>query len=95
MIEPRQWVVDVTPVARRELRLLRGAVQDRLRSAIRALANDPTPPDSIPMRGKGVGFRRLRVGNYRIIYRLHFERVMVIVIRVGHRSEVYGGFEDL
>jgi mRNA-degrading endonuclease RelE of RelBE toxin-antitoxin system len=52
------------------------------------------PPDSIVMRGKGVGLRRLRVGTYRVI-RLQSERLMVMVVRVGHRSEVYEGFEDL
>jgi len=95
VIEPRRWTVDITPVARRELLTLRGAIQDRLRAAIRALGDDPISPDSIVMRGKGVGLRRLRVGNYRIIYRLQSERLMVLVVRVGHRSEVYEGFEDL
>jgi mRNA interferase RelE/StbE len=47
------------------------------------------------MRGKGIGFRRLRVGSYRVVYRIQAERITVLVIRIGHRSEVYGGFEDL
>jgi len=49
VIEPRRWTVDITPVARRELLALRGAIQDRLRAAIRALGDDPIPPDSIVM----------------------------------------------
>ena len=55
MIRPGSWRVEFLPVARRELLALRGATLDRIRAAIRALADDPTPPDSIPMRGKGEG----------------------------------------
>ena len=46
------------------------------------------------MRGKGVGLRRLRVGSYRVVYRIQSERVTVLVVRIGHHSEVYGGFQD-
>jgi len=46
------------------------------------------------MRGKGAGLRRLRVGGYRVIYRIQGQRVTVLVTRIGHRSGVYRGFED-
>src|SRR5690242_12340462 len=49
----------------------------------------------IPMRGKGIGLHRLRVGGYRVVYRISAKRVTVLVVRIGHRSEVYRGFEDL
>ena len=45
------------------------------------------------MRGNGIGLHRLRVGSYRIVYRLQAERVRVLVIRIGHRGEVYRGWE--
>jgi mRNA interferase RelE/StbE len=88
-----QFHVEILPAARRELLALRSAIQDRMRSAIKDLADDPVPADSIAMRGKGTGLYRLRVGSYRIVYRLEAERVCVLVIRIGHRSEVYRGFE--
>ena len=94
MIEPRRWRITFLPSARRDLLEIRGAIQERVRAAIRALAQDPAPPDSIEMRGKGTGFRRLRVGGYRVIYRIQSERVTVLIVRVGHRSDVYEGFED-
>ena len=90
----RTWKVDLLPSARRELLALRNPTQDRIRTAIRSLADDPAPPDSIPMRGKGTGLYRLRVGSYRLVYRLHSRRVRVLVVRIGHRSEVYRGWED-
>ena len=94
MKEPRRWFIEFLPAARRDLLTLRGAVQDRVRAAIRDLADDPTPADSIEMRGNGAGFRRLRVGTYRVVYRIQSERVTVLVVRIGHRSQVYEGFED-
>ena len=90
-----RWRVEMLPSARRELLVLRNPIQDRVRAAIRALADDPTPPDSIAMRGKGAGLHRLRVGMYRVVYRVQSHRVSVLVIRIGHRSEVYRGYEEL
>ncbi len=62
---------------------------ERVRDAIDALTDDPTP--------RGVGsvagtpFLRVRVGNYRIVYEVRREELLVLVIRVGHRREVYRG----
>jgi mRNA interferase RelE/StbE len=88
-----KWHVEILPSARRELLALRNPIQDLVRAAIRLLADDPTPPDSLAMRDKGIGLHRLRVGRYRVVYRLQAQRVRVLVIRIGHRSEVYRGWE--
>ena len=89
------WHVNILPSARLELLALRNPIQNRIRTAIQALGDDPTPADSIPMRDKGIGLHRLRVGSYRIVYRIQSERVRILVIRIGHRSEVYRGWEGL
>jgi mRNA-degrading endonuclease RelE of RelBE toxin-antitoxin system len=65
-----RWGVELLPGASRELQALRPRIQKRLRVALRSLAEDPMPADSIPMRGKDTGLSRLRVGNYRIVYRI-------------------------
>jgi mRNA interferase RelE/StbE len=88
-----KWHVELLPSARRELLALRNPIQDRVRAAIRSLADDPTPPDSIAMKDKGIGLHRLRVGGYRVVYRLQAQRIRVLVIRIGHRSEVYSGWD--
>lgn len=94
MSRRRAWQVEILPAARKELLALRHPIQDRIRKSIRSLADDPTPADSIPMRGKGMGLHRLRVGSHRVVYRIQAERVCVLVIRIGHRAEVYRGWED-
>lgn len=90
-----RWQIEILPTARRELISLRKAVQDRIRVAIRSLADDPTPQNSIAMKGKGTGLHRLRVGNYRIVYRLQRRQIRILVIRIAHRSEVYRGWEQI
>lgn len=89
-----QFKILIAPSAVRYLAALRDDVQDHIRDAIRRLADDPTPTDSIEMTGKGEGLHRLRVGDYRVVYRLRREKVIILVVRIGHRGDVYRGLED-
>ncbi|MGD0691683.1 MAG: type II toxin-antitoxin system RelE/ParE family toxin [Acidimicrobiales bacterium] len=51
------------------------------------MANDPRPPASRPLRGRD-GYR-LRVGDYRIIYTINDRVLLIVVVTVGHRRDVY------
>jgi mRNA interferase RelE/StbE len=62
-------------------------MRDRIHGAISLLASDPRPPASRQLRGRP-GWR-VRVGDYRIIYTLHDDVLLVVVVTVGHRREVY------
>ena len=86
------------PPPRYEVRLARRAVRSlaelqrrdlqRIRAAIDLLAENPRPPNCVALQGE-VGVYRVRVGDYRIVYEV-FDRVLVVqVVRVGHRREVY------
>lgn len=81
------------PTARRTLTELRDPIREQIFSALRELSEDPVPAESIAMRGKGLGLRRLRVGQYRVIYRIQAAQLIVLVIRIGHRRDIYRGFE--
>lgn len=61
--------------------------QDRIVEAIRALANDPRPPGTKKLSGRN-GWR-LRVGAYRVIYEIQDEELVVLVVSIGHRREIY------
>jgi mRNA interferase RelE/StbE len=52
------------------------------------LGGDPMPPGAKRLRGSD-RVRRIRVGDYRILYRVIDDRLVVLVIRVGHRREVF------
>ncbi|MEI7901699.1 MAG: type II toxin-antitoxin system RelE/ParE family toxin [bacterium] len=59
----------------------------RLTDAMRRLADDPHPPQS--KRLTNDERYRLRVGDYRILYTVENEVLVVTVVKVGHRREVY------
>jgi len=79
--------VEVLPAARRELRKIDPQYRARLEGAILLLARDPRPPGAIALAGRP-GYR-VRVGPYRIIYTVDDGVLTVVVVRVGHRREVY------
>jgi mRNA interferase RelE/StbE len=79
--------IEIRPAAARALRKLAPDIQPRIQGAIALLAEDPRPPASRPLRGRA-GFR-VRVGDYRIIYTVADDVLLVVVVTLGHRREVY------
>jgi mRNA interferase RelE/StbE len=78
-------------ISRRALKSLDGLErqdQQRIRAVIELLAENPRPPSCIPLAGER-GVYRVRVGDYRVLYEVHDGRLIVQVIAVGHRREVY------
>jgi mRNA interferase RelE/StbE len=63
----------------------------QIRRTIDSLAADPRPRGSVKMRGTGEQEDwRVRVGDYRVVYRVNDETREVIVLTVGHRGGIYG-----
>lgn len=62
--------------------------QQRIRAAIDLLADNPRPPRCVALQGE-TGAYRVRVGDYRIIYEVLDQILLVQVVRIGHRREVY------
>lgn len=62
---------------------------DRLVAAIRSLVDEPRPPGAVKLMGFDPPAWRLRVGEYRIVYEIHEEEVLVVVVNVAPRGEVY------
>jgi mRNA interferase RelE/StbE len=60
----------------------------RILVAIESLADDPRPPQSKKL--SGLEQYRLRQGNYRILYSIKDDLLIVFVVAVGHRKEIYG-----
>jgi mRNA interferase RelE/StbE len=87
----RQWAVEFDDRARRELRKLDTKIQQAilryLRSRI-AVTEDPRRFGK-PLRRNLAGLWRHRVEDYRLICRIEETRVVVLVLQVGHRREVY------
>ncbi len=83
------FAIELTPKAERELRKLERPAQLRVKAAIELLRQNPRPPAATPLFGQPRGTYRVRTGYYRIIYEVHDKRVLVLVVRIGHRREVY------
>jgi len=80
--------VEIGPAAERQFKKLDVNVARRLRATLLKLGDNPRPAGSILMSGPDRTWR-VRVGDYRIIYEIHDDRLVVLVIRVGHRGDVY------
>jgi len=82
-----RYRIELRPAAVRALRKLDPQVRHRVQGAIALLAEDPRPPAARRMRGRPA--LRVRVGDYRIIYTVADDVLLVVVVTVGHRRDVY------
>jgi mRNA interferase RelE/StbE len=82
------YTVEFLPSAQRELAALPKDVQRRIANRIDPLREDPRPAGTRQLQGED-RFYRLRVGDYRVIYSIEGRRLVVVVVKIGHRREVY------
>ncbi|WP_430866884.1 type II toxin-antitoxin system RelE family toxin [Demequina aurantiaca] len=82
-----KYRIELRPAAARALKRIDHQDQARIRGAIALLGEDPRPPGAKALQGRpGL---RVRVGSYRIIYSIHDDVLLVVVVSLGHRSDVY------
>lgn len=74
--------------ALKSLRKLDRGIARRILMAIDALAHDPRPAGCKQLKGGG-GEMRIRVGDYRVVYDVDDGEIVILVLAVGHRREVY------
>lgn len=80
--------IEIAPAAVRQLRKLDRPAQRRVQAAIDLLAAEPRPSGAKKLAG-GDGEWRVRTGDYRIMYEIHDNVLLVLVIALGHRREIY------
>ncbi len=83
----REYGVELRPAAVRALGKLDPPMRRRVQGAIALLAQNPRPPAARALRGRP-GFR-IRVGDYRIIYTIADDVLLIVVVPLGHRRDVY------
>jgi mRNA interferase RelE/StbE len=79
--------IELRPAAIKALRRIDPQDRPRIRGAIALLGDDPRPPGARVLQGRD-GFR-VRVGGFRIIYTIHDEVLLIVVLALGHRKDVY------
>jgi mRNA interferase RelE/StbE len=60
----------------------------RIKKRIEDLATDPPAPNITKMKGNNA-FHKIRSGDYRIIYEIQEERLVILLVKIGHRKDVY------
>ena len=84
----RKYHVEITGSAEKQLKKLSRSNQVRVARALVALATNPFPTQSRQLAGTRDVWR-IRVGSYRILYSVDEDRVLVMILKIGHRKEVY------
>ena len=82
------YSIEFLRTALKELSKLPLEVQQRIADRIDELKTNPYPP-GIKALKNGDGRLRFRVGDYRVIYRIEADNLVIIVIKVGHRRNIY------
>ncbi len=80
--------IALKPAARRQLHKLPREAQSRIVARIERLAEDPYPPGVKKLKSK-VKLFRIRDGNYRIIYTVRKGELLILIVRIGDRQDVY------
>jgi mRNA interferase RelE/StbE len=82
------YTVTLSPAAARQLRKFDPHTRRRIQAALDLLADHPRPPAAKQLVG-GAGEWRVRTGDYRIVYEIEDDVLLVLALTMGHRREVY------
>ena len=81
------FLIELSTSARKSVRKLSKKDQVLVYTVLETLQSNPTPPKSLKLRGRD-GYR-IRVGDLRIIYTVQRGKLLVLILDVGHRREIY------
>ena len=82
--------IEFTSAARKQFKRLSRETQRRLDVHILSLASNPFPSGVQKLAG-GPALFRIRVSDYRVIYTVERGALVIVIVRVGHRREIYRG----
>jgi len=88
-VTTRRYALEFTPKALRELRKLDRPIVERIRAATEELRDEPRPAGAKMLTGMH-GVMRIRVaGDYRVLYTIDDDRLVILVVDAGHRRQIY------
>jgi mRNA interferase RelE/StbE len=79
--------IEVLPAAVREIRKLPPEAKRRVQAVIELLSENPRPPAATKLTARPEW--RVRTGDYRVLYRIEDDLLTIVVVRAGHRRDVY------
>jgi len=85
------WRIEFEDAAKKEFARLDRQAQKRIRKYLRERVSENPRDFGEPLRKNLSGLWKYRVGDYRVVAKIIDDIVLVLVLRIGHRSKVYGG----
>jgi mRNA interferase RelE/StbE len=85
----KKYEVIFTKRARRKLRKMDPDIRKQIIDAATRLEDNPRPQSAKRLKGPHKGLWRERTGNYRIVYEIKEQKLLVRVVRLGHRKDIY------
>lgn len=82
------YEIIIKPSAEKEMDRLPSRIRQRIIAALEELSAEPRPSGCAKLHGPD-DLWRIRVGQYRVVYAIQDEALMVLVVRVAHRKDVY------
>jgi len=82
------YQIEVKKSAAKALKKIPKADRKRIVDKIDSLAESPPSPDTTKMKGNNP-FHKVRVGDYRIVYEIQEDVLLILVVKIGHRKDIY------
>ena len=83
-----QYSIEFRPAVLKSLKRFPKRDLVRIKKKIEELGSNLPDPNITKMKGNN-SFRKVRSGDYRIIYQIHDDRLIILIVKVGHRKDVY------
>ena len=83
------YTIEIARPAQRQLKKLDPVARKKISRRIDRLTEDPRPHGVVKLTDASPPLYRVREGQYRVLYTINDDKLIVLVIRIGHRSEVY------
>ncbi len=81
------YLIQIKSSASKELKRIDKQQRLRIINAIDDLSNTPYKGKSL--KGELTGLRRIRVGSYRVIYEVYEQQIVILILRIAHRKDIY------
>ena len=83
------YTIEIARPARRQLQKLDPSIRKKVSKRIDRLADEPRPSSVVKLTDVAPPIYRIREGQYRVLYTINDDKLTVLVVRIGHRGEVY------
>ena len=82
-----RYSIQILPVAARAIKKLSPEAKRRVQAVIELLADDPRPPAAKKLTARPE--LRVRTGDFRVLYRIEDQELVIVVVNAGHRRDIY------